>query len=275
MTVNFELRRPKHAIGEFAGSVTLFQPVSPTTFGKVTLELEKLAEEMRLPRQIQSLPAHVTSEAPFLGAPLQAAISGYQRYSEDGEVAISLICDPQSITLSRRDYSRWHKVKPEMLTALSRLIEVYIREVPAISSIKVQYLHEFLANSDGVTTAAEIFRGDSRWLAPFHQEQAGSWHCHTGVYLPEEGDRRQLVNINCDVTDVQSHPQEPSRLYVKALIMAGCFYNITGKRPLNVNSMTLPSSLEENFEASHVLEKSVLEQLVSDEYLAQMGVFDD
>lgn len=138
MNLAFELRRPRHAINEFLGSVRLFDAINPVVFMKVAEKLERLSEELRLPALIPQSDAETIG----FGSDLGQYRVGYRRFAQDGEVSAALVCDPQSVTLSRRDYTTWDDIGSEMISAFKGLLEIYITDVPAINSFRLQYENE-------------------------------------------------------------------------------------------------------------------------------------
>jgi uncharacterized protein (TIGR04255 family) len=277
MSLNFELRRaPRHAIGEFTATVQLFQSIGAETFSSVVSTLRTIAAELGLPA---SMPIQVfqfalgAAEGVTLPTPPPTGI-GFQRFAPNGEVEASLLCDSDSIVFSLRDYVAWEEVRPTLIDTFAKLLEQYLLEVPAIKSIRLQYLNEFQARSPKTLSAAELFRSDSLWLAPFAYGSSDPWHCHIGQYLPVDESRRMLVNINCDVSRMKSARSDDAHTYAKVLIVAGCFYNVPGGSPLIVDTERLRDALFENLEGAHKLEKDMLRQIMSVPYLEAMGALD-
>ena len=278
MQLNYALRRDRHAIGEFTAIVQLFQSISTATFSSSVVPLlREFASELDLPAPMPIQTFQVAIGHPAAEVPMASPATGvgFQRFSPEGEVAESLLCDCDSMTYQLREYTVWEDVRPKLVDIFSRLMEQYVVEVPAVHSIRVQYLNEFLANSPDVQSSAELFQADSRWIAPFSHESAEPWHCHIGQYIPVDGNLRHLVNVNCDVALRQSTPDAPAVKYVKVLVFAGCYYNIAGGKPLILVSGEIRDKLYENFDMAHDLEKKVLRQVVSAEYLSEMGALDD
>ena len=150
MSLNYGLRRQRHAIGEFTASISFFQPVSAATFAAVVATLKEVAAHLDLPAQMpiqvfQFTVGQVPAGAlPPAGTPTGV---GFQRFSKEGEIAESLMCDADSITYVLREYTVWEVVGPRITEAFEALAARYISEVPAIQSVRVQYLNEFRASA--------------------------------------------------------------------------------------------------------------------------------
>lgn len=275
MTLQYDLRRQHHAIGEFQASLHFFQPVSASTFSLVTEALRKLAEELDLPAPspVQVFQFMIGPQGPAPSSTLGGGL-GFQRFSKEGEVAESISCDANSITYVLRDYSLWEEVSPKLVRILTTLSACYIKEVPAIESIRLQYLNEFKSTSAEVKSAAELFREGSRWVAPLGYQVTEAWHCHVGVFVPHDANERRLVNVNCDISPTVDPTTNQSRILAKVLIMAGCFFNVPGGKPLIVPTDKLEGVLREKLDQAHKLEKDVLRDLVTDSYLDAIGAND-
>jgi uncharacterized protein (TIGR04255 family) len=275
--LSYELRRERHAIGEFLASVQLFQPIGAAAFADVVTQLREVAATLNLPA---AMPVHVLQPPGLEGLTTYGPPTGvgFQRFSANGEVAASILCDGDEIIFRLREYSIWEEVKPIIVDAFGRLLEQYIKEVPAVKIFKLQYLNEFLAKSDNVRSTAELFKSDNEWIAPFGVKSEEPWHCHVGRFIPVNENLRYLVNIHCDVsTATQTALAEKigqERNLAKVLVLAGCYYNVPGGKPLIVSKDKAREALEEHFEMAHSLEKNILRELISDSYLDAMGALD-
>jgi uncharacterized protein (TIGR04255 family) len=273
MSLNFELRRERHAIGEFLASIQLFQPVGPNTFAAVVVKLRELAEHLELPAEMR-FPQLQLSLANLAEGALQSIPSpavGFQRYAKDGEITASLACDSDSMTFVLRDYPTWPEVRPLVVDTFADIMEIFQQEIPAIQSIKVQYQNEFRPVDPLVRDTSELFRADSKWLAPFAHQSVEPWHCHIGQYLPVDENQRRLVNVNCNVAPFTVPTHETAEHRVKVLIVAGCYYNVPGGKPLILSRERLRQGLIDNFDVAHKLEKQTLREVISDRYLDAMG----
>ena len=67
----------------------------------------------------------------------------------NGEIACSLWCDGDSISLTFRDYDRWKYILPKIVKTFSKIVPGYMAQVPAIHSFAVQYLNEFRGPTAG------------------------------------------------------------------------------------------------------------------------------
>jgi len=269
MALNFKLRRDAHAIGEFTATLAFSRSVSVRAFAKVIERLKEAAKTLDLPAQMNvqvfNIPVGPTTEPPPPGG------LGFQRFASNGEIECSLWCDSDNISLTLRNYDRWHMVLPKIVEALVHIAPAYMAEVPAIRAFQVQYLNEFASKNSAEGVTAEIFRPDSRWIAPFSYSSAQPWHCHVGQFLPFDDKSRFLININCDVAPLPWPINPMTRNYVKVLILASRQYDLPSKGPLVTTTEKLSDVLNENFNTAHSLEKKLLSEIIADEYLDQMG----
>lgn len=270
MPLNFDIRRDEHAISEFTATIRFPQAINLTTFEAVTEALKSVSGNDAL-----NLPAPMNMQVfrfAFGNAPPPpAAGTGRQRFSENGEVACSIWCELEAVTFTLREYTGWNEVLPTLVTGLSPLLRAYAKQLPVVQSISVQYLNEFFAKADGTTSTAEIFRPDSRWLSPFAYESEEPWHCHVGQFISSEEDFRNLININFDISPNNQNENETGGIIAKVLLMASCNYDLPSKGPLLIKSEDLENQLKEALDSAHSLEKKLLREVISDNYLKIIG----
>jgi uncharacterized protein (TIGR04255 family) len=271
MNLNYRLRRERHAITEFVATVQLFQPVGQVVFTNVVSGLKTLAQQLNLPAPT---PIIQFGFGQLVGAQmLPTGGVGFQRFAADGEIAESLVCDGNSINYTLREYSSWIEVKPKILDVFATLLEIYAEEVPALSSLRLQYLNEFSADSGTTRSASELFK-PNKWVPSFALEMEDAWHSHIGAFLPAEGDLRYLINVNCDISNAQQPAVDLNTWVAKILVLSGCYYNIVGASPLVFEPGNIARDLDGVLEDSHNLEKFTLRQIIADPYLKAMGAFD-
>ncbi|MBY4636441.1 hypothetical protein K5P26_04715 [Sphingopyxis sp. XHP0097] len=269
MALNFQLRRDAHAIGEFTATLAFAHPVGAAAFSKVVERLKESAHQLNLPAQM-NVQAFVIKVGNPPGPPPPSGV-GFQRFADNGEIACSLWCDPNGITLTLRDYDRWHSARSKLVEAFTNIAPAYMAEVPAIRAFQLQYLNEFISKVSPNQSPAEIFRSNSRWLAPYAYESLQPWHCHVGQFIPAEEGSRFLININCDAVPQPYPVVEATRNHVKALILVSRQYDLHDIGPMVVEVEQLQTVLEQNFDAAHSLEKTLLGEIISDPYLDVMG----
>lgn len=273
MALNYETRRDNHAIGEFTATMKFVNPVTVHTFAKIMQTLEGEAKRLDLPApvnfQVLNIAFNEGGLKPQIPSPI--AGGGFQRFASNGEVACALRCEPDAITLTIREYDRWASVLPMIVETFTALATVYITEVPAIRSFGVQYLNEFRGKSPEVRDTAELFVSGSKWVAPFFVGRLEPWHCHVGQFTPPEGAHRYLINVNCDITPNAHLGSETLTNYVRVLIFAALSFDIGEHGPLFVSEDNIRSAIESNFNLAHAMEKRVLSEVISQQYLAVMG----
>lgn len=269
MGLNYDIRRPNHAIGEFTATLTFFGSVGAPTFARVQPLLAEVAKQLDLPAtmNIQVLNFSFGNNS----APPPPTGTGYQRFAGNGEVACSLWCDASSITLTVRDYKRWEIELANIINAFSQIAPAYMVEVPAIHSFTVQYLNEFRAKDEVTRIASELFKRNNGWVYPRAFENSEPWHCHVGEFLKAEPPSRLLVNVNCDASLASIPPEQIVKHYVKVLILVAKHYDLPGIGPLIAKIEDLEQILRKNFDSIHDVEKKLLREIISDDYLEIMG----
>lgn len=271
MSLEFEQRRKKHAIGQFNAVVTFFRPLSSNGFASAAKALSEYASENNLPALLNQ--QVLTFEIGLGGQPTsfqQPQTAGWQRFAADGEVEQTISCDQNSVTFSTRNYPTWVELKPGLVDFFSRMSHVFFTEVPAISTFQITYINEFRrlsASSDG---SNGLFRNGSQWIVPNHERFTDSWHSHAGGFEDISDNHRRLVNVNVDytkqITDVAQFQS-----FLSAIIVVSENYDLPNQPPLIVPVDHLETEIERNLENAHRREKEVLAELFSDQYLNLMG----
>jgi uncharacterized protein (TIGR04255 family) len=270
MGLEFAICREKHAIAEFQAIVRFTEPLDPASFGDVFGAAIGLSQKFNLPARVP-----MTSFAFEFGQvggprisppPVNPLEVGFQRFSPDGQVEERISADPQSVSYMTRDYLGWEKTREILLDIFTQITAPYAKRSLLIGTVQVQYANDFSSQNTGFVPVQALFRKDTRWVPPIFAELDDLWHSHVGMFLPEEG-FKNLVNVNVDVV-YSATPERPEQFTsVKLLIIAARQFNTIGARPLAVIASEMPATLLANLDAAHDLEKSVLFETLSDEYL--------
>ncbi len=271
MALNYDIRRESHAIGEFSATINFASAVSATTFAKVLAVLKPIADELELPAPVNIQTFNIAIGNPTVQPPQALNGAGFQRFAKTGEVACALVCDSDSITYTLREYDRWKDVISVLVEKISQLAAIYVSEVPAVRNFLLQYVNEFRATTPYIQSADELFRSGNRWLAPLALKNDRPWHCHVGEFLDAADDYRNLVNLNFDVSPQSAIQGEAPRNYVRVLILAANQYDLPSKGALVTNADAIAGEIQRNFNAAHALEKRILNEIISDDYIAIMG----
>lgn len=267
----FEMRRPRHAIGEFTATLKFYQGVGADTFSRVKLAAEKQAERLKLPVPIKQQTVQFSlGVAPQITQQAQEGI-GYQSFARDGEIETAILCEPDSIVLTLHDYEKWQTVHPMIVETFSPIAEEYLSEVPAVRSISLQYLNEFRSREENEVSTGELFKSDTKWLASFGLMGKQPWHCHSGLFIPVTDRSRFLVHVNCDVATAQFAPHGTTHTLAKAFILVALNFDIPGEPPLTVAIDDARQAISEYMNQAHTLEKQLLAEVIADEYLEMMG----
>ena len=259
MALNFQLRRDAHAIGEFTAKLVFAQAISARAFSSAVERLREVAAKLDLPAEMNVQFVKIRIGNPPSPQPPDGL--GFQRFQKDGEVACSVYCDSDGITFTLRDYDRWQNVLPQVVESFSHIAPAYMAEVPAIKAFQVQYLNEFASINAPETPTREIFREGCRWVSPFSYDSLQPWHCHVGQFIPVNDNSRYLININCDVNTRPFPPTDGTRNFASVLILVSRQYDLPNSGPLVIEVEKLRAALE----------KSLLGEIISDDYLDVMG----
>jgi uncharacterized protein (TIGR04255 family) len=176
----------------------------------------------------------------------------------------------RSITISRQscmvfvpDYSRWAQVWSDVKNYFDIALEV-ISPLRPLTVVALQYTDSFQWKDDpSDLPLQEIFRRDTL-LPPSVFSRTGLWHCHQGymqIYqLPVA--HKRLENVNIDMLDTGG---------LRSIQITGA-HRATLDQPLwQANKKNQPV-LVKLFEDMHLGNKVLLEQLLTEEACAKIGL---
>lgn len=270
MGLEFAICREKHAIAEFQATVRFTQPLDPSGFGDVFTASAELSQKLKLPGRVPS--ASFAFEFGQVGGarisppPVNPLEVGFQRFSPDGQVEERISADSLGVSYMTREYLGWARTREILSETFGQMTAPYAKQSLLIGTVQVQYANDFSSNDSGFVPAQALFRKDARWVPPIFAVLDDLWHSHVGMFLPDEG-FKNLVNVNVDVV-YSATPDRPEQFTsVKMLIIAARQFNTAGARPLALTASEMPATLLAHLDAAHDLEKSVLFETLSDEYL--------
>lgn len=270
MTLEFAICREKHAIAEFQATVRFTEPLDPGSFGDVSQAVTKTSQKMNLPARVAT-PTFAfefgqVGGAKFSPPPINPLAIGFQRFATNGEIDERISADPISVSYVTRDYLGWEKTREVLSQALGEIAAQYAKRSLLVGTIQLQYSNEFSSLKNGFVPAQALFRKETRWVPPIFADLNDLWHSHVGMFLPGDG-FKNLVNVNVDAVFATTAERSEEFTNVKLLIVAARQFNTLGGRPLAVTASDMPTILLANLDAAHDLEKSVLFETLSDEYL--------
>jgi uncharacterized protein (TIGR04255 family) len=268
--LNYELRRSHHAIGECSVHVKFFQQLPPHAFAEIVTAVSGLGQRLNLPAPVNVQLFQIPIGNVPIMSPTPMGTIGFQRFAPDGEVERSLIVNGDTVSFTFRDYVRWEDHLDEIVAIFDEIAQIFIKSVPAIHSVRLQYINELRSRQPNTELAGEIFRSGTRWVSPIGFDTPENWHCHTGKFFNIDQSKRHLVNVNADITTRPKPDGVPSN-FVQLIIMAGVHFDIPGSQPLIVSADSCRATIRSVLDEAHTLEKRVLAEVVSDEYLKAMG----
>lgn len=275
MSLAFEQRRDKHAIGQFDASLFFFQPANASTFARAVSELEGYARENDLPAPINRQVFQFDLGQPESVQSFSPQSAGWQRYASTGEVETAVVLDENGIHFTCRNYSSWKEMLPRIVQFFVRVGTPILAEVPAITKFQINYQNQFRCVDLSGESGAEIFREKNGWVAPYIFRFQDAWHSNSGAFEGIEKQYRRLINVNCSCRKQKEVGQAEQFTYVDANLLVAECYDIPEESPLVIPQQLFKKVLLENFDNAHTREKEVLRELISDEYLALMKAQDE
>ncbi len=165
-----------HAIVEVAFQVELDRPWSPEDLGN----LERLAPSVRdeLPAcrrlEMQPPPQGIVWPGPA-GPSLEFAA-----YRRNGSFEWRVLCAAATVTVNCSAYTRWQRVSDAVLRYLRGVFQH--TEQRAVRALTLQYIDEFLIDSDGPIDWSQLFDLGCDLLPPAFPSRGAVWHLHQGWF---------------------------------------------------------------------------------------------
>ncbi|MGV2130876.1 TIGR04255 family protein [Agrobacterium vitis] len=109
--------------------------------------------------------------------------------------------EPRSIVYRTRSYVSWTWQKSRYFEIINPIIDA-VSGIVETSAVRFEYQDQF--TFDGRCNEADVrllFRDNSPYLAPHVYEELGTWHSHTGCFLPSADTTKKLLQINVDAVD--------------------------------------------------------------------------
>lgn len=270
----FEMRRDKHAISAFAAFLRFFMPAGPSAFALVRSAAEKEAARLNLPAAVRQQTFMINVGGIAVGAnSLPSGVLqgfGFQSFTRSGEVETLFMCEPDSLALTLTDYESWEVVLPQISQLFGTVGKAYLSESPAIKSFQIQYVNEFRSINDGPHCVDELFQANG-WLPSFAAGVKEEWHSHNGMFVPIDDDSRYLVNVNFDINHSATPDRPVPSTLAKVTITVALNFDVLGRQPLVVGEYELGDAMLRYFNEAHTLEKKLVRQIFSEQYVEMMG----
>lgn len=204
-----------HAISNVLIVFEFAAPLPPHAFADLRAG-GKLHESLKagLPRVVEqqqmTINFNVGADHQMLTPPIQqhGMIGGisFDRMMPNGEAAMSVNIQANTLMIICGEYERWAKVSQEVERYLD-ILTPWLSPI-SVSSLSLQYTDTFKVSfGDGqVAPLTDLFSTGSRYLPPSFASISDSFHSHHGFFTdPDFGlDGKILTNINVNVTEIAS-----------------------------------------------------------------------
>jgi uncharacterized protein (TIGR04255 family) len=276
MTMSFLPVAGRNAIDNCVLNVRFPHQPDQATLGAIRAEAARIAQENDLPSSQQVMVAQL-----FVGAPASPfspispnqpqAASVFQRYAPDGKVVAEFRCDPQGISLQTRLYESWDNLLAWVEKTILVILPFYMRAIPAILGVSLQYDDIFYANfSENPPSAFELFREDTKWVTLHDRKSEQQWHSHFGMFFLQSSQQRELVNVNVNVSDLVEAAGSWRRNVALTFLVSEAF-DIPGEMPLILDRENAGAAVLELFRKAHDRQRQILEEVLADAYLVEIG----
>lgn len=199
----------------------------------------------------------------------------YQRFAPNGQPEIELRCEQSALTLQVRKYEGWTKLAQLLENTVIKLVPEYLSGLPAIASVGIQYDDKFLGGSAAdAPPAAELIREGCPWITVYDRASRLQWHSTFGMFLREEAEGRELINVNYTVSE-QADPAGVMERDVLLTVLVSENYDIPHESPLIVTRETGGGVVRDLLVKARAKQRRILEEVLSDPYLAAINLTKD
>jgi uncharacterized protein (TIGR04255 family) len=114
----------------------------------------------------------------------------------------------EQLTYSTLLYDRWANFTSRLRDLLWKPLDQAIALVE-LDTMKLEYWDRFNAVGDPENANyRELLKAESKYIPAFPLDANDLWHSHVGFFAPQGASKRRLVNLNVDVLDVASPPDQ-------------------------------------------------------------------
>lgn len=266
--VSFRPIGEAHSIDEFFLGVRFTRPVSDALFGNSRAKLREIALKADMPAanlfgaiQIPTLPGVPEFEVSLIPPPPSGI--AYQRFTKLGTVDEELRLEPSMISYRTSTYRRWADAIEIVEKAIFPIMEDYLKEIPSVSALILQYVDRFFSETAGDQNCSELFEEGSPWIVSSLTRNVTLWHSHCGLFEGATGGVRRLINVNIDVSDRKPPGGETALRSVAVLTL--CSDQFTDSARL-LDPANFPSEARTRFNNLHARSKQILWQVLSAPY---------
>jgi uncharacterized protein (TIGR04255 family) len=263
-----------HSIDEFFLAIRFTRPVSDELFTSSRAKLREAALAADMPAanlfgaiQIPHVPGVPEWEV-SVAVPQPSGIA-YQRYTKYGTVQEELRLEPTMISYRTSAYRRWVNVTEIVEKAIFPIVKAYLKEVPSVSALVIQYIDRFYSKIGGNQDCSELFEPASPWIVSPLAKSKTLWHSHCGLFEDASDGVRRLINVNVDVSDRKPPGSEDARRSVAVLTLCSDQFMDTNRL---LDTEGFPSEARSRFDNLHVRSKQILAEVLSTPYRKRISL---
>lgn len=201
----------KHAIRNMAFAVEFERPLDSSQIKKA-LSCHKILKD-ELPRKLERRAVTVNLDPELLAG--AQSISGspdlggftFDSLLPDGRARWSLTVAFKHLAVSCSEYTRWVEVWEKARRYIQHILPILLEE-RRVNAFGLQYVDEFLWESEEQFQAVFLFRDTSRYLVQNVFDLNNLWHSHHGYFMDSDvpAPHRQHNVVNVDLLPGEDVP---------------------------------------------------------------------
>lgn len=250
--------KSEHAVQAAVFVCELPAAVSSEAIGRVIAYYDSSAGLKEIfPRKTEVRGMAIAVSPKSVGVRTDGEIAGvkFDRLMPDGNVELAISLQGNLLSFTCNIYSRWATVSEQALGLLKEFAAFLLPE-PGVGVFGLQYVDEFFVTGDHMAfRPSMLFARDNEQIPRFLQEQAGSWHNHTGWFEDDvDGGFKTLNNVNINVA------LQPEKLVVQIIAA----HRHIMPKPIDT-AEGLALAIRPQFDLLHSGNKDLLRKLLRDE----------
>lgn len=260
-----------HAIESVTFAVEWLQPLPPNVMATLETVYEATLKSV-LPskKPIQHLAFQFDGADATAVQRAHAAGWMFELFQPDGQVAHSLQLAPNFLTVTSFVYERWEQAFEHALAFMRPLLPLICVSTGGVTVFGLQYADTFNIDSkDGTVSPDLLLNRQSSLLPASVFSKTSLWHAHHGYFSSTgvEPKHRCLTTVNVDLLDVNGGLQ---------LRILGAHRSIFEAPLLDVDPLHSGGAgpMQAAMHAMHLENKSVLRDLLNEDTLRQIGLYE-
>lgn len=186
--------------------------------------------------------------------------ASFNRLTEKAELDWGFAVSPETFIVSCGSYTRWDEVFSEAMYLFKTVLNLFAVNQSAVV-VALEYVDEFIIPNDSDTSwKSELFNINSNYLPRNVYDIDDSWHSHHGFFVDNESQDVDKMLNNIELTYVKGECSKG----VNGIVQVLTSHKSRLLNPLELDQALIDSVVSEIIEASHLCNKEIMRDFLSD-----------